>query len=221
MFDTLKLRDCILHDNADDVAFTNYDPGYTPLVQGCEIGDGDFAGVNGNFAADPLFVDAAAGDWRLRFGSPCVDTAYNAPPTGTLDVAGRPRDVDGDLNTSELADRGAHEFRPLEIVGTAQLGTVLQWRLWGPPGNPCTLYWTRSDIASSPSSTPFGDLDLETALVRVFRVTTAGAPTVLQRQIPNVSALVGQTFAFQSLTDNVAAPNGKAYSNAVQITIVP
>ena len=31
-----------------------------------------------NIEADPLFVDMAAGDFRLQAGSPCMDTGNNA-----------------------------------------------------------------------------------------------------------------------------------------------
>ena len=220
--DTVELRDCIFYGNGDDLAFTFSVP-YVPVVEGCDIGDGDYAGTNGNFSADPLFVNAAAADWRLQFGSPCADIALNVPPAGTLDLLGHARAVDGNLDTLERSDIGAFEHRPLELVSTAQLGSLVQWELWGPQGAPATLYWTRVAVAGSPTATPFGELDLVPSAAHVYRVMTAGAsaPTVLQRSIPNAALLVGETFAFQALTDSAAAPNGKAYSNPVQFTVIP
>jgi len=49
-------------------------------------------GVDGNISGDPLFVDEAAGDYRLQLSSPCKNTGDNTYiPTDVLDV-----DDDGD-----------------------------------------------------------------------------------------------------------------------------
>jgi hypothetical protein len=186
-----------------------------------DIGDGSLNGTNGNFAADPLFVNPAS-DLRLSWGSPCIDAASVAPPAGTFDVVGHARDVDGDLDTTEVCDLGAFEFRPLEVVGPPTLGSLVQWEMRGPAGAASVLYWSRHPLAAVPTSGPFGQFDLP-AQTSVFRLTTIGpnSLTTLQRSIPSSSVLVGQTFSFQALIDNALAPNGKAFSNAVQITILP
>src|SRR5262249_39240999 len=157
-FDDVELDHCIVAGHVDDVAIGTY----TVMANRCDLADGDFSGISGsgNFAADPLFRSPATGDLRLRWGSPCTDAATSAPPAGTLDLDGRTRDVDGDLDTNEVGDLGAFEFRPLELVGTGQLGSLLQWELWGPQGSASTLYWTRVALPGSPTSTPFGQLDL-------------------------------------------------------------
>jgi len=108
--DSLTLVNSILWGNGDDI---NGDPaGFT--VSYCNIGDGDFAGVDGNISADPLFVDEAAGDYRITMDSPCVDagTSDGAP---SVDLMGAPRwDERAVLNTgggdAPYYDMGAYEF---------------------------------------------------------------------------------------------------------------
>ncbi len=53
--------------------------------------------------SDPKFVNAAAGDYRLRSGSSCINAGNASYVNGSLDVARRTRVVDGTV------DIGAHE----------------------------------------------------------------------------------------------------------------
>jgi hypothetical protein len=185
------------------------------------ISDGSFDGINGCFSGDPGFRNGADGDFRLRWGSPCVDAAFVNAPAGASDVVGTSRDLDGNLDTHGTTDLGAYEFQPLELTTTGAIGSTLTLENWG-PNTLSTIYWARTGLASS-QTTPFGAFVLHPQLARTFRVTTAGAsaPNVTLRPIPNQIALVGHTFSFQALTDSPAAPLSKAFTNGVEFTVTP
>ena len=68
--------------------------------------------ADGGSTADPRFVDAGAGDYRLGRGSPAIDAGAAQPTTGGTDIAGAPRVVDGDGDGVATIDAGAYEAQP-------------------------------------------------------------------------------------------------------------
>jgi hypothetical protein len=63
----------------------------------------------GNQTAQPLFADAAAGDFRELPGSPTIDTGFSDPLNGALDLAGQPR---AQSICGTATDIGAYEATP-------------------------------------------------------------------------------------------------------------
>ncbi len=79
---------------------------------------GGFAGT-GVIDADPQFVDPAGGDFRLKAGSPAIDTGGDLSGLGVVtDIEGVARPVDGDgqgnggTGDGSDYDIGAHEYQP-------------------------------------------------------------------------------------------------------------
>jgi len=77
-----------------------------------DIGTGSATGT-GNLSEDPLFADAAAGDYHLGTGSPCINAgaAAYAPPR---DLEGTLRDLHPDMGAYEWT-RTLRTFLPLAL----------------------------------------------------------------------------------------------------------
>jgi serine protease len=70
----------------------------------------DQTGIRGNLSADPQFLDADAGKYRVGFSSPVVDAGNNwAPDIRMTDLAGNPR-IAGTNGGPDRIDIGAYEY---------------------------------------------------------------------------------------------------------------
>jgi hypothetical protein len=85
--------------------------------------------------ADPRFVNAAAGDFRLRPDSPCIDAGTNLAGLVSTDILGLPRPMDGNGDGLARFDIGAYEFNPYRFEPTLHLsGDGFWFTVRGEPG---------------------------------------------------------------------------------------
>ena len=209
----LSLSQCVVFGNGDDLCGTGL------FAETCDIGDGDFAGMDGNFAADPLFVDPALGDFRLGWGSPCAEAGYDAGAEGR-DLDGRPRPLDGDLDLVPAPDIGALELALLDHVRGAPGTPALE--IFGEPGGRSMVLFHRGGLLGTPVATPFGPLHLDRERARPFanaRHSGSHLPAPIPRLLALDVSLSGATFGFQALSPSILAPAGLAYTNPVVIAL--
>jgi hypothetical protein len=173
-------------------------------------------------AGNPLFVDPASDDYRLRFGSPCIDTGHVGSGSGAPDLAQVVRPIDGDLDTSKRTDIGAFEFQPLRLLTSGHIGSPLRLEMAGQAGGTTTVYFTRG-APTLPLGTPYGEFELNPSTFGTLLHSAVAPfpPVSFQRPIPNHAILIGQTFSFQALTTSSVAPQGSAYTNVVSFTVLP
>lgn len=105
----------------------------------------------GNVHMDPLFVSPEQGDFRLREGSPCIDTGTNAPwMDDALDLGGAPRILNGRV------DMGAYEYfgAPILMITNAPVavfGEETHFSLRGTNNAYVvgTMWWTNTATGAS------------------------------------------------------------------------
>jgi len=126
---TITIIDSIVYGNGNDIAgdLAGYAVSYT------DIGDGDFAGSNGNISADPQFVSGPYHAYYLSqtaagqgSDSPCVDVGSDMAVNLGLDGATTRTDAVPDAGT---VDMGYHPWPQPVIMTIERVGSdvVITW----------------------------------------------------------------------------------------------
>ena len=100
-----QVQNCILWENSNNNFFGDFTISHS-IVQGGFGACSNCPGGDGN--VDPLFVDAANGNLRLRECSPAIDAGDNAANSSSLGLDGNPR-VFNAAGTATI-DLGAYEY---------------------------------------------------------------------------------------------------------------
>jgi len=137
---TVTMTNVIVYGNGDDVGGDL--ARFTPTC--CNIGDGDFAGTDGNISTDPLFVSGPLHSYYLSqtaagqgADSPCVDTGDPAMLTG-LD---RQTTRTDSLRDTGTIDMGYHAGYALRVVSIAHGSDVtIEWN--AQPGLDYVVEWS-------------------------------------------------------------------------------
>ncbi|MCL1921272.1 MAG: InlB B-repeat-containing protein [Kiritimatiellaeota bacterium] len=100
------VRNSIVWGNLRGAATDNYYAALGSFTNSCTS---PLAAGDGNIGEDPLFADAAGGDFRLREGSPCVSAGNNDFAVGAFDLDGNPRIMGATVNMGAYESIGFDE----------------------------------------------------------------------------------------------------------------
>ena len=210
-----NLYNTVVANNSSDVYYYDY---YSGTVSGSNnlIGNGSgqsslVDGTNGNIVGtanapiDPLFVDAANGDYRLATGSPAINAGDNALAVEaegnplTMDLAGNVRIQGGTV------DMGAYEYEilipaiPTNVVALSS-GANEVTLTWDASGGATSYHvyrygnstWT---LIATTNETTYTNINLTTGKSYSFRVAAANSQGVSAQSVtvvatPGVSAIL-------------------------------
>ena len=101
----------------------------------------------GTITNDPQFVDAAAGDFRLKAGSPCLDAGNDAYARGEMDLNWADR-IQGERIDMGCYEGAAYAAPPGQVTGLCAANGVLSWEAL-PDAEGYLIYRSTRRVASS------------------------------------------------------------------------
>ena len=155
----------------------------------------------GNFDLDPLFVDAANGDYHLQPGSPCVDAGASQAP---LDPDGTRADVGAfHLPQAHVVGRNGTGQNPLLLTSVTppRIGASWHARIQSSlvPGATLSVITVRTHALEPGLVVPQGEILVGGS--ELFRASTpsTGGTDDLFVPIPSVTTLIGRVVYAQGL----------------------
>ena len=117
-----SVKNCIFYGNGPAADSRNAYVATAANIQNTCYPEAVEGNTTGNFAANPLFVNAETGDFHLQYGSPCIDAGQNLL---TVDLDGDERPQDGNGDDVAVSDLGCYEMPPNEtpLVVTMQVAS--------------------------------------------------------------------------------------------------
>ena len=203
------LIDTLVRDN-DDHDVTTVDAALF-----CNI-RGGYAGP-GNFDADPLFRDAAHGDYRLLPGSPCIDTGAQWVP---LDADGSRADIGAFAFAHAVAFvRNGRGVNPLLLSSATPpaIGTTWDARIDASlvPGTTLSGITARTQAREPGVVLPQGEVLVSGARLFTFTQASSGVTDDFLLAIPSDTSLLG----FELHAQGFASAGGLHLGNALRVLV--
>lgn len=184
----MVLVNCILRDNDGE----QFESGATSATYS-DI-EGGLVGL-GNFDADPLFRNIVVGDYRLRAGSPCVDTG---DPSAPLDPDGTRADVGAfpftHATVFPLDGSGTNPALLASLtppaIGTSWQATIAAALV---PGTILSAIQARTGARTTPLATPIGEVLISGPRLGLSTLPSNGTLDAFAIPIPLDAALLGRT----------------------------